>query len=134
MKVNEKSNEKVKSIEEQIKEVEEKDTEEIAMQKVIDKFKKQYKRIYETDVAGERIIWRPIKRSEYREIMAYEDKELSDREIVYAREEMMAKKVILYPKTEDIIEEFAGVAEVIADECMYYSGFMPNGIKPTRQL
>ena len=66
--------------------------------------------------------------------MAYENKELSDREIVYAREEMMAKKVILYPKTEDIIEEFAGVAEVIAAECMYYSGFMPNGIKPTRQL
>lgn len=129
-----KVNEKAKITEEEIKEVEEMDTEEIAVQKIIDKFKKQYKRIYETDVAVERIIWRPIKRSEYREIMAYEDKELSDREIVYVREEMMAKKVILYPKTEDIIEEFAGVAEVIADECMYYSGFMPNGIKPTKQL
>ena len=129
-----KVNEKAKITEEEIKEVEEMDTEEIAVQKIIDKFKKQYKRIYEPDVAGERIIWRPIKRSEYREIMAYEDKELSDREIVYVREEMMAKKVILYPKTEDIIEEFAGVAEVIADECMYYSGFMPNGIKPTKQL
>nr|DAO48494.1 MAG TPA: hypothetical protein [Caudoviricetes sp.] len=129
-----KVNEKAKITEEEIKEVEEMDTEEIAVQKIIDKFKKQYKRIYETDVAGERIIWRPIKRSEYREIMSYEDKELSDREIVYVREEMMAKKVILYPKTEDIIEEFAGVAEVIADECMYYSGFMPNGIKPTKQL
>jgi hypothetical protein len=129
-----KVNEKAKITEEEIKEVEEMDTEEIAVQKIIDKFKKQYKRIYETDVAGERIIWRPIKRSEYREIMAYEDKELSDREIVYVREEMMAKKVILYPKTEDIIEEFAGVAEVIADECMYYSGFMPNGIKPTKRL
>ena len=129
-----KVNEKAKITEEEIKEVEEMDTEEIAVQKIIDKFKKQYKRIYETDVAGERIIWRPIKRSEYREIMSYEDKELSDREIVYVREEMMAKKVILYPKTEDIIEEFAGVAEVIADECMYYSGFMPNGIKPSKQL
>lgn len=129
-----KVNEKAKITEEEIKEVEEMDTEEIAVQKIIDKFKKQYKRIYETDVAGERIIWRPIKRSEYREIMAYEDKKLSDREIVYVREEMMAKKVILYPKTEDIIEEFAGVAEVIADECMYYSGFMPNGIKPTKRL
>ena len=129
-----KVNEKARITEEEIKEVEEMDTEEIAVQKIIDKFKKQYKRIYETDVAGERIIWRPIKRSEYREIMAYEDKELSDREMVYVREEMMAKKVILYPKTEDIIEEFAGVAEVIADECMYYSGFMPNGIKPTKQL
>lgn len=129
-----KVNEKAKITEEEIKEVEEMDTEEIAVQKIIDKFKKQYKRIYETDVAGERIIWRPIKRSEYREIMAYEDKELSDREMVYVREEMMAKKVILYPKTEDIVEEFAGVAEVIADECMYYSGFMPNGIKPTKQL
>lgn len=129
-----KVNEKAKITEEEIKEVEEMDTEEIAVQKIIDKFKKQYRRIYETDVAGERIIWRPIKRSEYREIMSYEDKELSDREIVYVREEMMAKKVILYPKTEDIIEEFAGVAEVIADECMYYSGFMPNGIKPTKQL
>lgn len=129
-----KVNEKAKITEEEIKEVEEMDTEEITVQKIIDKFKKQYKRIYETDVAGERIIWRPIKRSEYREIMAYEDKELSDREMVYVREEMMAKKVILYPKTEDIIEEFAGVAEVIADECMYYSGFMPNGIKPTKRL
>lgn len=129
-----KVNEKAKITEEEIKEVEEMDTEEITVQKIIDKFKKQYKRIYETNVAGERIIWRPIKRSEYREIMAYEDKELSDREMVYVREEMMAKKVILYPKTEDIIEEFAGVAEVIADECMYYSGFMPNGIKPTKQL
>ena len=92
-----KVNEKAKITEEEIKEVEEMDTEEIAVQKIIDKFKKQYKRIYETDVAGERIIWRPIKRSEYREIMSYEDKELSDREIVYVREEMMAKKVILYP-------------------------------------
>ncbi len=126
-------NDEVKKME-AIEEVEAMDTEEIAVQKIIDKFKKQYKRIYETNVAGERIIWRPIKRSEYKEIMAYEDKELSDREIVYVREEMIARKVILYPKTEDIIEEFAGVAEVIADECMFYSGFMPNGIKPTKQL
>lgn len=132
MKIN--SEAKAKETEEKIKEVEEMDTEEIARQKIIDKFKKQYKKIYETDVAGESIIWRPIKRSEYREIMAYEDKELSDKEIVYVREEMMARKVILYPKTEDIIEEFAGVAEIISDECMYYSGFMPSGIKPTREL
>ena len=129
-----KVNENAKKIEEEIKEVENMDTEEIAVQKIIDKFKKQYKKIYETNVAGERIIWRPIKRSEYKEIMSYEDESLSDRELVYVREEMMARKVILYPKTEDIIEEFAGVAEVIADECMYYSGFMPNGIKPTKQL
>ena len=129
-----KVNENAKKIEEEIKEVEDMDTEEIAVQKIIDKFKKQYKKIYETNVAGERIIWRPIKRSEYKEIMSYEDESLSDRELVYVREEMMARKVILYPKTEDIIEEFAGVAEVIADECMYYSGFMPNGIKPTKQL
>ena len=129
-----KVNENAKKIEEEIKEVEDMDTEEIAVQKVIDKFKKQYKKIYETNVAGERIIWRPIKRSEYKEIMSYEDESLSDRELVYVREEMMARKVILYPKTEDIIEEFAGVAEVIADECMYYSGFMPSGIKPTKQL
>ena len=129
-----KVNDVKKTKEEEIKEVEQVDSEEIAMQKVIDKFKKQYKKVYETNIAGERIIWRPIKRSEYKEIMAYEDDKLSDREIVYVREEMMARKVILYPKTDYIIEEFAGVAEVIADECMYYSGFMPNGIKPTKQL
>ena len=41
-----KVNENAKKIEEEIKEVEDMDTEEIAVQKIIDKFKKQYKKIY----------------------------------------------------------------------------------------
>ena len=105
--------------------IETKDTEQLEVQRIIDNAKKEFKNVYETKIADEVIIWRPLKRKEYKEIMtSNEDDNLSDRELVYLREELLAKKVILYPENvDDIIEDIAGVAEIISSECMEKTGF-----------
>lgn len=48
------------------------------------------------------------------------------------KQEFIAKKVILYPEnTEELIEEYAGVAEIIATETMLRTGF---GLTNTRTV
>lgn len=101
------------------------DTEQVQLDKKIKEFKKKYKKIYATTIADEKIIWRTLTRSEYKELMNLEseNKDLTDRDLLYLREEALARKVILYPKADEIIEDIAAVAEVISTECMEKSGF-----------
>ena len=48
------------------------------------------------------------------------------------RQEFIAKKVILYPyNVEELVEEYAGVAEIIATETMLRTGF---GLTNTRAV
>ena len=44
-------------------------TPEEELQAIIDKDKKKYGKVYKTFLADETIIWRKLKRSEYKEIM-----------------------------------------------------------------
>lgn len=121
-------------------------TPEEELQTVIDKAKKKHGKVYRTYLADETIIWRKLKRSEYKEIMDIivvkqvakldEDgnplldeqgnsimEEVDDFDATYdLRQELIAKAVILYPDTS-IVDEMAACADVISTECMIKSGF-----------
>lgn len=121
-------------------------TPEEELQLVIDKAKKKHGKVYRTYLADETIIWRKLKRSEYKEIMDIivvkkvakldEDgnplldeqgnsimEEVDDFDATYdLRQELIAKAVILYPDTS-IVDEMAACADVISTECMIKSGF-----------
>ena len=121
-------------------------TPEEELQVVIDKAKKKHGKVYKTYLADETIIWRKLKRSEYKEIMDIivvkqvakldEDgnplldeqgnsimEEVDDFDATYdLRQELIAKAVILYPDTS-IVDEMAACADVISTECMIKSGF-----------
>ncbi len=124
-------------------------TPEEELQVLIDKAKKKHGRVYKTIIADEVIIWRMLKRNEYKEIMnILVQKEeqildengmpvldefgnpqmqyIDDEEATYdLRQEEIAKAVILYPA--GIVDQMAAVADIISTECMLKSGF---GEKP----
>lgn len=93
------------------------------LEQEIELWKKEYGNVYQTTIADEKIIWRTLKRSEYIQLMTNEYNE--NEELAYfERQEAAAKLVMLYPKNvEEIIEDFAGIAEIISTECMIKSGF-----------
>lgn len=81
------------------------------------------KEVFITEVADIEIIWRKLKRSEYKEIMTNEYPENEDLAF-YEKQEAIAKKVILYPENaEELIEEFAGISDIVASETMVKTGF-----------
>ena len=112
-------------------------TPEEELQTIIDKAKKKYGKVYKTILADEVIIWRTLKRSEYKNIMnMVEYKEevtvdengnsitnfVQDDDATYdLRQEEIAKTVIIYPA--GIVEQMAAVADIISTECMLKSGF-----------
>ncbi len=112
-------------------------TPEEELQLLIEKSKKKYGRVYKTIVADEVIIWRMLKRSEFKEVMnmvVYKDEitvdeegnevvnQVMDDDATYdLRQEEIAKAVILYPV--GIVENMAAVADIISTECMMKSGF-----------
>ena len=112
-------------------------TPEEELQSIIDKAKKKHGRVYKTILADEVIVWRLLKRSEFKEIMnmvIYNDEIMVDEngnevvnqvineEATYdMRQEEIAKAVILYP--QGIVEQMAAVADIISTECMIKSGF-----------
>ena len=82
-------------------------------------------------MAGLQIVWRKLKRSEYKELMTAEFSENEELQFL-ERQEFIAKKVILYPyNVEELVEEYAGVAEIIATETMLRTGF---GLTNTRAV
>jgi hypothetical protein len=120
-------------------------TPEEELQVLIDKAKKKHGRIYKTIIADEVIIWRLLKRSEFKDVMnkvvyrqefaedengnlIYDENgnnvmiDVQDEDLTYEmRQEEIAKAVILYP--QGIVENMAAVAEIISTECMIKSGF-----------
>lgn len=114
-------------------------TPEEQMQKAIDAGKKKFGKVYKTILADEAIIWRKLKRSEYKEVMnlfVYEevtvvddegneriDQRIDEDATFDLRQEEIAKKVIIYPVASKIVEDMAAVADIISTECMIKSGF-----------
>jgi adenine specific DNA methylase Mod len=112
-------------------------TPEEELQQIIDKAKKKHGRVYKTILADEVIIWRMLKRSEFKEVMnmaVYKDEiridengekyteQIIDEDATYdLRQEEIAKAVIIYPV--GIVEQMAAVADIISTECMLKSGF-----------
>lgn len=113
----------------------EEDIERIEREKTVEAiaegFKKDHKEVFITDMAGIQIVWRKLKRSEYKELMTAEFSEHEELQFL-ERQEFIAKKVILYPyDVEELIEEYAGIAEIIATETMLKTGF---GLTNTRTV
>ena len=112
-------------------------TPEEELQVIIDKAKKKHGRIYKTILADEVIVWRLLKRSEFKEIMnmvIYNDEvgvdengnevvnQVINEDATYdMRQEEIAKAVIIHP--QGIVEQMAAVADIISTECMLKSGF-----------
>ena len=113
-------------------------TQEEQIDAAIEKGKKKFGKVYKTIISDETIIWRKLKRGEYKDIMnlvVYKDEEkldeegnqiveqVFDDEATYdLRQEEIAKAVILFPGKE-IVEDMAAVADIISTECMIKSGF-----------
>lgn len=87
------------------------------------KAKHGLKEVFITDIADQKVIWRRLKRSEYKEVMTKEYDENED--IAYfEKQDYVASKVILYPENiEELLEDFAGIADIIATETMVKTGF-----------
>lgn len=106
-------------------------TEDVVLEKeesidvIAEKIKKEHglKEVFITDIAGQKVIWRTLKRSEYKEAMTTTFDENEDL-AYYERQDFVASKVILYPENaEELIEEFAGISDIIATETMVKTGF-----------
>ena len=88
----------------------------------LDTWKAQYKRIFKNEIDGEVIIWRRLKRGEYKEILKADIEEEEDK--ILTKQELMVKTAILYPFDVDtLIDENAGLATVLSEEILAKSGF-----------
>lgn len=114
-------------------------TEEVVVDKeknitmIADELKRKHnlKEVFVTDIAGLKIIWRKLKRSEYKEVATTEFNENEDLAF-YEKQDFVASKVILYPdNVTELIEDYAGISDIIASEAMVKSGF---GIANTRTV
>lgn len=89
---------------------------------MIEDWKAQHKRIFKNEIDGETIIWRRLKRGEYKEILAHQDPDEDSK--ILSKQEMMVKAAVLYPfDVEALIEDNAGVATVLSEEILARSGF-----------
>lgn len=104
---------------------------EKTIEKIAEELKIKHKEVYITDIAGLEIIWRKLKRSEYKELMITEFSENEDLSFL-EKQDFVAKKVILYPENvEELLEEYAGIADIIATETMIKTGF---GLSKTKEV
>jgi len=90
-------------------------------------WKNEWKKLFKTTlVDGTILIWRRLKRSEYRHFMR-EYQGVNDRdERIWEREEAICRACILFPdqdKVDEIIETQAGIATLLSDDIFANSGF-----------
>lgn len=95
---------------------------ELDLTEYIEKWKQEHKRVFKNDIDGETIIWRRLKRGEYKNILK-ETEEDNDSQIL-TKQEKMVVAAMLYPfNAEELIEENAGLATVLSEEILARSGF-----------
>lgn len=95
---------------------------ELDLTEYIEKWKQEHKRVFKNDIDGETIIWRRLKRGEYKNILK-ETEEDNDSQIL-TKQEKMVVAAMLYPfNAEELIEENAGLATVLSEEILAKSGF-----------
>ena len=94
---------------------------EDSLESNIQAWKAMYKRLFKNEIDGEVIIWRRLKRGEYKEILKAETNE-DDK--ILTKQELMVKAAVLYPyDVEALIDENAGLATVLSEEILAKSGF-----------
>lgn len=122
---------KKKATEEQVEEVVETVKELSPAETAAEKLKEIHGDVFITTVADVEIVWRKLKRSEYKEAMSIKFDENEDINY-FERQDFMAKKVILYPENVDsLLEDYAGISDIIATETMVKTGF---GIANTKAV
>lgn len=91
--------------------------EELALK--IAQWKSLYGKIYKNNIdKDEFVIWRLIKRKEYKELLNGGNIELME------KQEKVVKTVLLYPEeVEALIESRAGIATILTEEILAHSGF-----------
>lgn len=93
----------------------------------LEAWKKEYKKLFKTTLTdGTVLIWRRLKRSEYKEFMKEFGSIDNQDDRIWGREEAVCRSCILYPSTEEvdnILEYQAGVATIISDDIFANSGF-----------
>lgn len=88
---------------------------------LIEQWKVTHKRLFKNEIDGEVIIWRRLKRGEYKDILKA-DTEEEDK--ILTKQELMVKAAVLYPfDVEALIDENAGLATVLSEEILAKSGF-----------
>ena len=83
-------------------------------------WKKQFGKVYSTDIEGDVFIWRPLNRYEYKQIMATPN----TNELI--REEMICEICVLFPygySYEHMVNEAGGIPSMLAEQIMQKSGF-----------
>lgn len=95
---------------------------EIDLTEYIQEWKQKYKRVFKNDIDGETIIWRRLKRGEYKNIL--KETESDEDSKILTKQEKMVATAILYPfNVQELIEENAGLATVLSEEILARSGF-----------
>lgn len=98
------------------------ESEVIDLTEQIESWKKQYKKIFKNEIDGETIIWRRLKRGEYKDILKLNEDDEDERILV--KQERMVKATVLYPFDVDaLVEDNAGLATVLSEEILAKSGF-----------
>lgn len=126
---------KEEAIEKDVQQIKEEKVDDMSItltpaEKAAEHFKKTYKEVFITNVADVQIVWRKIKRSEYKEAMAIKFDDNEDIQY-FERQEYMARKVILFPENiDELLEDYAGISDIIATETMVKTGF---GIATTKK-
>lgn len=102
-------------------------------QEQINQWKAEHGHVYRSVIGDTTIIWRRLKRGEYVDLMMKTDNtdgDSSDNDIVaerlYARQDALAKMVMLYPSGEEaekIIKESAGLSTTLSEQVLKVSGF-----------
>lgn len=104
-------------------------TEEEKIEKKIAEWKKEYSSVYKVNIAGYDFIFKPINRAEYRVLRKEAegiDENVDRLQLRLDNEEKVVKIATLYPEEEElknILDSCGGVANVLSDWIMYYSGF-----------
>ncbi len=90
-------------------------------------FKSEYRKIYKTTtIDGQDIYWRRLTRSDYKEIMAETEGIKDTNERLWEREELVCRRVVVYPCKEvfdEFLRENAGTASILSDDIYEKSGF-----------
>ena len=94
-------------------------------------WKEQYKKLFKTTlIDGTPLIWRRLKRSEYRKLMKEFDGLAEQDTRIWEREEAVCKACVLFPSAEEfeeILESQAGIATLLSDDIFAHSGFSIKG-------
>ena len=92
------------------------------LEKLIPQWKKEYGKIFKNEINdnGDFVIWRALKRKEYKELLNNEEEFIE----MLERQEKTVEMVTLYPSDiRSLIESNAGLATVLSEKILGNSGF-----------